>query len=135
MISDIKTGNAKSDGAEFSFWFVGSIEEWCRKRGIHFDTEQYGLRQSRDMEVKWGMYTRGDERADWAGCSGRTAMSVLVRGDFTFLFRDPDDHGICREVRLRSQGDYVIWKEDVEHSWHMAEDSEILTIRWTSGDD
>jgi hypothetical protein len=34
-------------------------------------------------------------------------------------------------VRLRNEGDYVIWREDMEHTWRMDEDSEILTLRWT----
>jgi len=58
-------------------------------------------------------------------------MSILIRGDFIFYFREPGGHDI-REVRLRKEGDYAIWREDVEHTWKMFEDSEILTIRWKS---
>jgi len=131
MLQDITTGNAKHDGQEFRFWFVGQIEEWCRANNLPFDSERFGLRNTGDIEIKWGMYGKDEVRNVWAPRSDKTAMSILIRGDFTFAFREADDHANSREVRLKSQGDYVIWREDVEHTWRMDEDSEILTIRWT----
>lgn len=132
MLEKITTGNAKDDGREFRFWFVGEIETWCRQMGLPFDARRYGYRNRGDVEVKWGMYRRGDVRDAWAVCSGSMAMSILIRGDFTFMFRDPASlrH---REVRLCSEGDYVIWREDVEHTWRMDRDSEIITLRWPEG--
>ena len=59
-------------------------------------------------------------------------MSVLIRGNFTFIFREVDNHIKRREVRLRDEGDYVIWRENIEHTWKMDEDSEIITLRWQS---
>jgi len=132
MLSDITSGNAKRDGREFGYWFAGQIESWCREKNIPFDAGKYGLRSTGDIEVKWGRYHKGDVRDRWASCSDRTAMSILIRGDFTFTFRDPSDHLDCREIRLLSEGDYVIWREDVEHTWRMDEDSEIITVRWAS---
>ena len=29
-----------------------------------------------------------------------------------------------------NEGDYVIWKEDIEHTWKMLDDSVFLTLRW-----
>lgn len=132
MLSDIVYGNAKHDGKAFRFWIVGQIEGWCKENNIPFDKEKYGLRNSGDIEVKWGIYKKGDVRDTWASCSDKTAMSILIRGDFTFIFRMTDNHDKYKEVRLKSQGDYVIWREDVEHAWRMDEDSEILTLRWMS---
>ena len=131
MLKDITTGNAKKDGQEFRFWFVGHIEEWCKAHHMPFDPERFGLRNARDIETKWGIYRKDEVRDVYAPSSDKTAMSILIRGDFTFAFREADDHAACREVRLKAQGDYVIWREDVEHTWRMDEDSEILTIRWT----
>lgn len=130
MLSDIASGNAKTDGREFRFWFIGKIEKWCSDNGIPFDKDKYGIRNTDEIEIKWGIYKKGDERDVWASCSGRTAMSILVRGDFTFHFREVQDHSKSRDVRLKDEGDYVIWREDVEHSWTMFKDSEILTLRW-----
>ncbi len=130
MLSDITAGNAKSDGDEFRFWFVGQVEQWCRDTGIPFDKDKYGLRDSGEIEIKWGRYKSGDVRDVWASCSGKTAMSILVSGDFTFYFREVNDHKQSRDVRLRKQGDYVIWKEDIEHSWEVYQDCEIITLRW-----
>ncbi|UCD34067.1 MAG: hypothetical protein JSU90_07130 [Nitrospiraceae bacterium] len=130
MLDRITTGNAKDDGREFRFWFVGEIEKWCRQNALPFDARRYGFRNTGDLEVKWGTYKKGDIRHAWASCSGSMAMSILVRGDFTFLFRDPAAPRLCREVRLCDEGDYVIWREDVEHTWRMDEDSRIITLRW-----
>jgi len=131
MLQDITTGNTKRDGSEFGFWFVGRIEKWCRENDIHFDAKRYGLRNTGDLEVKWGIYKKGELRNEWALRSDKTAMSILIRGDFTLIFRSVDNHDEQREVRLASEGDYVIWREDVEHTWRMDEDSEILTLRWS----
>jgi len=131
MLSEITSGNAKTDGKPFRFWFVGRIDKWCRENNIPFEREKFGLRQTGDIEIKWGVYKKEDVRDAWAACSDRIAMSILIRGDFTFCFREPDGHSDVREVRLRTAGDYVIWREDVEHTWKMFEDSEILTLRWS----
>ncbi|RPI32741.1 MAG: hypothetical protein EHM54_11545 [Nitrospiraceae bacterium] len=131
MLKDITTGNAKRDVGEFGFWFVGQIEEWCKANNVSFDSERFGLRNTGDIEIKWGMYRKDEARNVWAPCSETTAISILIKGDFTFQFRETDDHAKCRDARLATQGDYVIWREDVEHTWRMNEDSEILTIRWT----
>lgn len=133
MLSEITTGNAKKDGREFRFWFVGRFDAWCRENNIDFDRDKYGLRNSDEIEIKWGIYKKGDVRTDWASCSGRTAMSIIIRGDLVFHFRDRQDNSNNKEVRLNKEGDYVIWREDVEHTWKMLEDSEILTLRWSSG--
>jgi hypothetical protein len=130
MINDITTGNAATDGNDFSCWFVGRIEEWCKEKGIPFDTGKFGLRNTPDIEIKWGIYKEGDERTEFAGCSDRTAMSILIRGDLLFKFINPEDRGKSREVRLKAEGDYVILKEDVLHTWRMDKDSVILTLRW-----
>ena len=131
MLQDITTGNAKKDGQEFRFWFVGQIEDWCKANNIPLDSGRFGLRNTSGIEIKWGIYRKDEARKAWAPRSDKTAMSILIRGDFTFEFREADDNAKCREVRLTNQGDYVIWGEDVEHTWKMEEDSEILTIRWT----
>jgi hypothetical protein len=132
MLRDITTGNAKADGKECRFWFVGQMEKWYKENGIPFDEERFGLRNNSDIDIKWGIYKKGDVRYDWALCSDKTAMSILIRGGFTFIFRDVDNHNKRKEVRLKDEGDYVIWREDIEHTWRMDEDSEILTLRWSS---
>ncbi len=134
MLSDITFGNAKTDGKQFRYWFVGRIDTWCSDNNIPFEKEKFGLRLTSDIEIKWGVYKKKDVRDAWAACSGKIAMSILIRGDFTFYFREPDSHGNVKEVRLVNEGDYVIWREDVEHTWKMFEDSEILTLRWSPED-
>jgi len=127
---DITCGNAIVDGRDFRFWFVGPIQEWCERNDIPFDPGRFGLRNTEGIEIKWGIYKKGEVRPSWAPCSDRTAMSILIRGDLVFRFRNPGNHSDQEEVRLKKEGDYVIWREDVEHIWEMMEDSVILTLRW-----
>jgi len=58
MLSNITTGNAKADGNEFRFWFVGQIDQWCRENNIPFDEKKYGLRNTSGIEIKWGVYKK-----------------------------------------------------------------------------
>ncbi len=132
MLPDITTGNTKTDGQEFCFWIVGRVEKWCGENNIPFDKEKYGLRNTDDIEIKWGIYKKDEVRNVWASSSDKTAMSILIKGDFIFIFREMQDHSKSREVRLKNEGDYVIWREDMEHTWRMDEDSVILTLRWSS---
>jgi len=130
MDSDITTGNAIIDGKDFRYWFVGPIEKWCKDNNIQFDAEEFGLRNTEGLEIKWGIYKKDEERSVWAPCSNKTAMSILIKGDLIFRFRDSQNQSKCREVRLNNEGDYVIWSEDVQHTWKMNQDSVILTLRW-----
>ena len=130
MEEDITTGNAITDGSDFSYWFVGRIEEWCKEKGIPFNAGKFGLRNSAGIEIKWGIYKEGEVRNEWAGCTDRTAMSILIRGELVFDFLDSEDKKSGKKVRLKAEGDYVIWREDVLHTWRMDKDSVILTLRW-----
>jgi cupin superfamily acireductone dioxygenase involved in methionine salvage len=127
---NITTGNAITDGKEFRYWFVGKIEKWCRENNMPFDKERFGLRSTDDMEIKWGTYNKGETRSEWASSSDMTGMSILIRGDSIFTFREMNGQGDSREVRLMKEGDYIIWQENVEHTWKMLEDSVFLTLRW-----
>ncbi len=135
MSLDITTGNTITDGKDFRFWIVGRIEEWCNDNDIPFDKEEFGLRNSKDIELKWGIYKKGDDRTEWASCSNMIGMSIILQGDSMFYFRDKNNHEKLKEVRLKSEGDYVIWREDVEHTWKMNEDSVFITLRWLARPD
>jgi len=127
---NVTTGNAKADGKEFRYWFVGGIEKWCSANNVPFDKERFGLRSTDGIEIKWGIYKKGEARSEWASSSDMTGMSILIRGDSIFTFREINGQGDSREVRLMKEGDYIIWQEDVEHTWEMLEDSVFLTLRW-----
>ena len=81
-------------------------------------------RHSTDVEVKWGVHPRGDQRGQWVTGEKRTAMIVLVSGRFRI-----DLPG--RSVVLAEQGDYVLF-DGVDHSWYAEEASVVLGIRWPS---
>jgi cupin superfamily acireductone dioxygenase involved in methionine salvage len=127
---NVTTGNAITDGKEFRYWFVGRVETWCRENNVPFDKERFGLRSTDDMEIKWGIYKKGEARSEWASSSDMTGMSILIRGDSIFTFREIHGQGDSKEVRLMQEGDYIIWREDVEHTWKMLKDSVFLTLRW-----
>ena len=131
MIKDITTGNAHIDAREFRHWFIGDIKRWCEEKGAPFDPERYKLRNTKGIEFRLGDHKKGEEReGGWAGCSDSRAISILIRGDIVFKFRNPDDHSESFTHTLKEEGEYVIWKEDVEHWWGTNEDSIILTVRW-----
>lgn len=130
MHGKITQGNAIQDGSLFDQWFIGDLKTWVNKRSLNFDKGQIGLRDTDKLEVKWGIYVKGDRRTDWAHSTTKTAVSILVSGSFSFSFRSPDDPSRSSVVSLENEGDYVIWKEDVEHTWKASEDSVVITIKW-----
>jgi hypothetical protein len=125
----IEHGNAHADGAPFGHWFIGDLSRWAQKRG--FTPEPGTLRQTSDVEIKWGFHPTGEQRVDWAACGSKRTLSVLVRGRFLLRFRSPDSRETVTELRLSREGDYAIWGTSTEHTWIVEEDAVILTVRWT----
>ena len=83
-----------------------------------------GVRHSGAVEIKWGMHSAGDQRAEWVTGETRTALIILVRGKFRLDFPD-------RSVVLGEEGDYVVF-DGVDHSWYAEEESVIVGVRWPS---
>ena len=116
-IPPVTVGNASDD--QDSGWFVGQ-----------FVSPEYGLRQSDDIEIKWGVHPAGDVRPNgWSLNRTSTTIAILLEGRFVTLFRGT---GWEQEVKLERKGDYVIFKAGVEHSWYSEVDSLVLTIRTPS---
>jgi hypothetical protein len=89
------------------------------------------LRDTPAVEVKWGIHPKGQRRpGGWAGPSDKISVSVLVRGRFRVRFRTMENPDQEITHTLKSQGDYIIWREEVEHTWQAEEDSVIVTVRW-----
>jgi len=126
----VTRGNAHRDGAAFGHWFVGDFAGW----GHAQDAASFGLRQSSDVEIKWGLHPTGEERAEWAPCSDRITLSLLVRGRFVVKFRSPSARNEVTEVRLEREGDYALWAHDVEHTWLVEDEAVILTVRWRTAE-
>jgi quercetin dioxygenase-like cupin family protein len=116
MQSNVITGNAAMDSIQRRGWFVGA-----------FITPTDDPRSTSAVEVKWGVHVAGDRRSQWAEPSDSATLSILVSGCFWLQFPD-------REVRLATQGDYVLWLPEVAHSWWAEADSVILTVRWIAQD-
>jgi hypothetical protein len=112
MAGNVYVGNAAADAPANRGWLLG-----------HFMPGQ-DPRHSTDVEVKWGVHPRGDQRGQWVTGEKRTAMIVLVSGRFRI-----DLPG--RSVVLAEQGDYVLF-DGVDHSWYAEEASVVLGIRWPS---
>ncbi|MBT4119787.1 MAG: signal peptidase I [Candidatus Peribacter sp.] len=110
-MSSIEKGNA-ANAEDFGGWFMG-----------HFLPED-SLMSTSGLEVKWSQLKKGETRDEWAPVIDRKTVAVLIRGHLIVEF--PNE-----EVELRSEGDYVIWK-DVSHNFRTIEDSVVLTIRWPS---
>jgi hypothetical protein len=108
----VYTGSASADAAGNRGWLLG-----------HF-MPAGDVRNSTDVEVKWGMHPLGDQRPQWVTAETRTALIILVSGRFRIEFPH-------RTVLLAEQGDYVVF-EGVSHSWYADEESVIVAIRWPS---
>jgi hypothetical protein len=127
----IISGNAQADGAPFKSWFVGDFKAWMAMHTAVPAESAFALRQSRVVEMKWSAHRAGETRADWALCSDKHTMSLLVRGKFLLRFRTPDRRTQITERRLEREGDYALWGiDDVEHTWLVEEDAVIFTVRW-----
>ncbi|MFD7030673.1 signal peptidase I [Streptomyces sp. NPDC059917] len=109
----VHTGRAGPEAAADRGWLLG-----------HFKAAD-DPRHSADVEIKWGVHPKGEERAQWVTGEERTALQVLISGRFRLEFPG-------RTVVLAEQGDYVIWGRGVDHSWHAEEDAVVLTVRWPS---
>ena len=112
MADAIYAGSAPEDAAACRGWLLG-----------HF-MPPGDIRHSADVEIKWGVHSRGDQRAQWVTAEIRTALIVLVSGRFRIEFR-------ARSVVLARPGDYVVF-QGVDHSWFAEEDSVIVGVRWPS---
>lgn len=109
-----RSGNAAEDGRETRGWFLG-----------HFIDPGEGIRSSEDVEVKWGIHPPGDKRAKWTCDDRRTTLVLLVQGSFRIDLTEAS-------ITLRKQGDYVVWKPGINHSWEALTDSLVFTVRWRS---
>lgn len=106
-------GNAADDAPAHRGWLVG-----------HFlPTDD--IRHSDDVEVKWGVHPKGDERTGRVETEHRTTVVLLVSG----RFRVDLDIG---QVILKRTGDYVMYGPGVGHSWFAEEGSVVITVRWPS---
>lgn len=114
MSTGIQIGNAELDSQDTRGWLIGS-----------FIQEQFGLRHTEDIELKWGILKAGDARAEWATGEMQTAIGILISGEFTMEFRD-------QTLTFEKPGDYVIWGPGIDHKWNAPQDSVWLTIRWSS---
>ncbi|MFD0730973.1 cupin domain-containing protein [Planotetraspora mira] len=112
-LTNVYVGRADVDAAGDRGWLLG-----------HF--KPLGdVRHSEDVEIKWGVHPRGDERAQWVTGEHRTALLILISGRFRVELPG-------RSVVLAEQGDYIVWGHGVDHSWHAEEESVVLTVRWPS---
>jgi hypothetical protein len=112
VVENVYVGSAAVDAAVDRGWLLG-----------HFKPVD-DVRHSEDVEIKWGVHPRGDQRAQWVTAEKRTALLMLISGRFRVDL--PGD-----SVLLANQGDYVVF-HGVDHSWYAEEESVVLTVRWPS---
>ncbi len=131
MLDDITVGNAPVDAQEFRHWFIGNFKKWCKEGKRVFDPKRFQLRNTGDIEFRWGDHKKGEKCiGGWASCTHDTAIRILIRGNIIFKFRKSEEPSKIVQYELNSEGDYIMWEEDVEHSREIQEDSVNLTVRW-----
>jgi hypothetical protein len=114
MMDKWHVGNALTDGGPRRGWLVG-----------HFIEDRDDIRSTDDVEIKWGIHSAGDQRAEWTSDEYRTTVLLLVRGRFHL-----DLPG--ESIVLADEGDYVMWGARVDHSWRAEANSVVITVRWPS---
>jgi uncharacterized cupin superfamily protein len=126
-IPGVTVGNAREDAAPFRHWLVGDLAEWSALGAPA--RERFGLRDTRQVAIKWGVHGTGELRpGGWADGDEFVTLSVLVSGDFVLTF--DDGSGGAREVRLSRPGDYALWAPGTRHTWRVAVECVVLTVRW-----
>lgn len=116
--ADVVVGNALSD--QLRGWFVGQ-----------FLAPNTGLRHRHDVELKWGIHRSGERRNNgWSTNRTATTISILLEG--IFVIETKTMGGGVSQTTLRDQGDYIIIKPGVPHSWYSVTDTVILTVRTPS---
>ena len=98
----------------------------------HFVDDADDLRQSTEVEVKWGIHSAGDERTEWAtGVHDRTIL-ILISGRWRLDLAVNGQRDEPSTIALDTPGDYVVWDKGVDHRWQAEDDSVVLTVRWPS---
>ncbi|WP_053641476.1 MULTISPECIES: signal peptidase I [unclassified Streptomyces] len=116
MNDRVYKGNAGKDALDDQGWLLG----WFKPSD--------DVRHSTDVEVKWGVHPRGDQRSIWVTGEERECLLVLVSGKFRVQFHEEDGG----DTLLEEPGDYVVWGRGVDHSWTAEEESVVMTVRWPS---
>ncbi len=93
----VLVGNASVDGAFHRGWFIG-----------HFLDNTCGLRVTPTIEVKWGVYSAGEERSSWGASEQATTLCILFKGRVQIILPQ-EEHLLARE------GDYIIWSAGIPH--------------------
>jgi GNAT superfamily N-acetyltransferase len=133
LAQEVRAGLAAADGAPFAGWLVGDRAAWHAGRAV--ESSPPLLNQSSRVEVKWGAHPAGEERpGGWSSPAGalpgQTSLSVLVSGSLRLRFRDRREAGVVVEHTLQEAGDYVIWRDQVSHTWQALRACTVLTVRW-----
>lgn len=109
------SGNAADESSDYRGWIVG-----------HFIAPENGaVRQTNNLEIKWGIHPAGEKRKEWTEGEERSTLVILVSGTFRVDLS-------VGSVTLSRQGDYLTWGPGIEHSWQAEADSVVITVRWPS---
>lgn len=114
----VVTGNAEDTARQGNRrgWFVG-----------HFLQPEELPVHTQAVELKWGVHTTGEEKQGVAVNNESTTLTILISGEFEVKFPIQN-----MTIKLAKQGDYVIFKNGISHTWKAVTDSVVLTVRWPS---
>jgi quercetin dioxygenase-like cupin family protein len=107
-------GNAAEDTKDNRGWLLG-----------HFIDPSEGVRHNKEVEVKWAIHKAGEKRHEWTADDQRTALVVLVEGEFRVDLT-------AGNKLLKQQGDYIMWGPGIDHSWEALTDAVVMVVRWPS---
>lgn len=88
------------------------------------------LRRVKEVEVDYGLFSRGDSRRHWISRK-LTALMILVRGNVAMQFIMNE---AIEKIALTRPGDYVLSRpaQLQQNNWQIKQDTIVLTILWPS---
>jgi len=111
----IFSGNTAESNPQQRGWMLGSFLD--PNSPLHSDA----------VEIKWGVFKKGEDKTVAAANRVAKSISILVKGRVNLLFPDHDTI-----IELKKEGDYAYWENNVFHTSQILEDSVVITIRWPS---
>src|SRR5260370_8033133 len=107
-------GNAALDEVRDTGWFIGQ-----------FVPAELGLRHQTEVELKWGIHQDGERRRYPYAQGHATTVAILIRGALLVEFYSGPR---LQVVTLQKEGDSVIYRPAIVHSWEGTRDTLVLTV-------
>ncbi|HIH26378.1 signal peptidase I [Candidatus Woesearchaeota archaeon] len=112
---EVLKGNFNEGNEKHRGWIIG-----------HFIDEKSPF-HSKDFEIKWGRYKKGDSKISIGKNLKSETLTIMIHGRLKIIFPE-----YKKTFILDKEGDYLFFPKNISHSWVAEEDCMIIGIRWPS---